>query len=207
MQCIEWGWVACPFPLTQQARQDARMSDWPLLVTAGMGVAGTLAASSLGIHGNRRQTTQQADVEHGQWLRNQRQEAYVQLLDTWDQAVDALEQLAEDWTVIEVEMDSQGQINDFQQTIHQRAEAARQVMVKPMDRATLLGPEGVDRAVERMDTAFDDAQAWLGRQADPAESLQNWDQWTRLLTILHDVRRGFLEAAKAEMGRPPRPGR
>lgn len=180
---------------------------WAAIIAATaagvFGITGILTGITVG----RRQTTDQADVEHQQWLRGQRQDAYVQLLDAWDQAVDALDQLADDWAVIELEMDSQGQIDDFQQTIHQRAEAARQVMVKPLDRATLLGPEDVDRAVSRMDTAFDEAQAWLGRQADPAGSLQNWDQWTRLLTILHDERRGFLEAAKAEMGRPPRPGR
>ncbi|MFJ6069089.1 hypothetical protein ACIQHU_39370 [Streptomyces tendae] len=173
-------------------------------IAAGVfGITGILAGITVG----RRQTTDQADVEHQQWLRGQRQDAYVQLLDTWDQAVDALEQLAEDWTVIEVEMDAQGQIDDFQQTIQQRAERARQIMVKPMDRATLLGPESVDRAVARMDTAFDNAQAWLGQQANPAEAPQHWDQWGRLLTILHDGRQGFLEAAKETMGRSPRPGR
>ncbi|MGW0015373.1 hypothetical protein ACWDVX_37205 [Streptomyces tendae] len=180
---------------------------WAAIIAATaagvFGITGILTGITVG----RRQTTDQADVEHQQWLRGQRQDAYVQFLDAWDQAVDALDGLADEWAVIEVEMDAQGQMDFFQQTIHRRAEAARQVMVKPLDRVALLGPEEVDRSVAGMDTAFDEAQAWLGRQADPRESPQPWGQWTRLLTILHDERRGFLEATKAEMRRPPRPGR
>ncbi|MER5471995.1 hypothetical protein [Streptomyces sp. NPDC002685] len=63
-------------------------------VAAGVfGIAGILAGILVG----RRQTTYQAAVEHGQWLRGQRQLAFSAYLDAWDRALEALEDVAENF--------------------------------------------------------------------------------------------------------------
>ncbi|MFE2821919.1 hypothetical protein [Streptomyces sp. NPDC059271] len=50
-------------------------------VAAGFfGIGGILTGIIVG----RRQTTDQATVEHGQWLRGQRQAAYTEALAAWD---------------------------------------------------------------------------------------------------------------------------
>ncbi|MFF4918932.1 hypothetical protein [Streptomyces tendae] len=183
------------------------MSDWPILVTAGLGVAGTLAASYLGIHGIRRQTTDQAEIEHGQWLRNQRQEAYVQFLEAWDQAVGKLETLVEDWDIIEREMDAHGQSDEFEEAIHRRTAAAQETAARPLERVSLLGSEQVDAAVTRMDLVFDDAQAWLNEQAAPSSGAWDAERWTNCLSRLHRARFDFTTAARVVIRSAPRPGR
>ncbi|MFI0243049.1 hypothetical protein [Streptomyces sp. NPDC016845] len=67
-------------------------------------VAAAVAAGLLGIGGvllglivGRRQVSDQAQVEHGQWLRGQRVEAYLELLRAWDTALSAIGDLQEDW--------------------------------------------------------------------------------------------------------------
>lgn len=53
---------------------------WATIMAAVIAVCGV----PVGILVGRWQVTDQAAVEHGQWLRGQRQEAYIALLDAWD---------------------------------------------------------------------------------------------------------------------------
>ncbi|MEU9900749.1 hypothetical protein ACIBCS_36155 [Streptomyces phaeochromogenes] len=62
---------------------------WAAVVAVAAGVF----ALAGGYYGSRRQ----ADVEHGQWQRGQRQEAYLALLDAWDAAMRKLTDIAADW--------------------------------------------------------------------------------------------------------------
>lgn len=66
---------------------------WGTVAAAAIGFAGLFVGLIVG----RRQVRDQAQVEHGQWLRAQRQEAYVAFLDRWDQAVKDMHSIVKDW--------------------------------------------------------------------------------------------------------------
>ncbi|MFE4658193.1 hypothetical protein ACFRFJ_16100 [Streptomyces hydrogenans] len=51
-----------------------------------------MAGSFIGVWVGRRQVRDQAKVEHEQWLRGQRQEAFVDFLALWDEAVAQLDE-------------------------------------------------------------------------------------------------------------------
>ena len=72
--------------------QDAVMAEqWGTFITGGIALIGVLA----GIYVGRWQVTHQARVEHGQWLRGQRQEAYVALLGVWDTCVKDFQEMVD----------------------------------------------------------------------------------------------------------------
>jgi hypothetical protein len=180
---------------------------WVVLIGSIAAGIFALGGAYIGFLGGRRQTADQANVEHGQWLRNQRQEAYVQLLDSWDQAVDALEEIVDHWDELDVNMANHGMEDEFQPEIDKKAGQAWQMTAKPLERVALLGPEPVDAAVLRMESAFDEAEAWLVQQAAPAPAERAWGtRWPELVRGLHSARREFMVAAKEEMGQAPRPG-
>ncbi|MFJ3807279.1 hypothetical protein ACIPWE_13105 [Streptomyces sp. NPDC090073] len=185
------------------------MSDqWPVILTAALGVAGTVVVAYIGIHGNRRQTTDQAAVEHEQWLRGQRQEAYVALLDAWDTAVSKLEHTVDVWPEREEWLDGQGgEPYELEKAVEEDLVDARQGLSKPLDRAAILGPASVDAAVSAMDNAFDAASGYLNHQSNPDEPFErDWHSWPTLMTRAHQARRQFTEASKLVLRTPPRPG-
>ncbi|MFJ7016694.1 hypothetical protein [Streptomyces albogriseolus] len=185
------------------------MSDqWPVILTAALGVAGTVAVAYIGIHGNRRQTTDQAAVEHEQWLRGQRQEAYIALLDAWDTAVSKLEHTVDLWPEREEWLDSQGgEPYELAIAVDEDLVDARRCLAKLLDRAALLGPAPVDVAVTAMDNAFDAASGLIAQQANPDEPFErDWHSWPLLMTRLHQARRQFTDASKLVLRTPPRPG-
>ncbi|MEU4170949.1 hypothetical protein AB0F46_29230 [Streptomyces sp. NPDC026665] len=185
------------------------MSDqWPVILTAALGVAGTVVVAYIGIHGNRRQTADEAAVEHEQWLRGQRQDAYVALLDAWDAAVARLEQTVDLWTARQERLDSQGgEPYELEKAVEEDVLDAWRGLSKPLDRVAILGPASVDKAVIAMDNAFDAASAYLNHQANPDEPFErDWHSWAGLTTRGHEARREFTEASKLVLRTPPRPG-
>ncbi|KPC69086.1 hypothetical protein KVH31_34815 [Streptomyces olivaceus] len=167
------------------------------------GIAGSLAGITVG----RRQTTDQASVEHQQWMRDQRQTAYVNLLNTWDQAVGELESVVDDWDDIDRDMTERGVTDEFPNVIRGRLSAAWGVTSAALERVSLLGPAAVDAAVGRMDAVFDDVRAWLGDQALPVSGVWDDGRWSTCRSELHRARSEFLVAARAAVRNAPRPGR
>jgi hypothetical protein len=186
-----------------------RMSDqWPVILTAAIGVAGTVVVAYIGILGNRRQTTDQAAIEHEQWLRGQRQQAYVALLDAWDTAVSKLESTVDSWAEREELLDNQGgEPYELEKAVEDDLVDARRGLVKPLDRAAILGPASVDAVVTMMGNAFDAASGYLSYQSNPDEPFeQDWHSWQTLMTRAHQARRQFTEASKTVLRTPPQPG-
>lgn len=172
---------------------------WPTITT---GILGILAGFLVG----RRQITDQAAVEHRQWLRGQRQEAYINLLDAWDTAIAALEHVVDVWEEREDFTRRHGEGNMWE-TVGGEVAAANQTLAKPIDRAALMGPPAVDAAVAAMDAAFDNLSAYLNHQADPDEPFEaDWHTWASLLTAAHRARYQFMDAAKLSLRMMPRPG-
>jgi len=172
-------------------------------ITAGVfGIGGALAGVVVG----RRQVTDQAAVEHGQWLRGRRQEAYLALLDAWDTALAHLEGISDEWAERE-DWQRQNAEHTWEAYVEAQMLTAQSPLTKPLDLVQLLGPEPVDQAAGAMDSAVDAIAAYLNHQAAPDEPFeQDWASWIGLMTRAHRARRAFTQAAKTAMRTAPRPG-
>jgi hypothetical protein len=127
----------------------------------GVVIAALIAGASglIGLAVGRRQVTDEAQVEHAQWLRGQRQEAYAAFLSAWDAAYAGLTQVVADFTEQWEAMEAHGV--DASDVDEGNLEHARDLAVQAMrpvravqEQVLLLGPEAVDHAVERMARAL-----------------------------------------------------
>ncbi|MFJ1708745.1 hypothetical protein [Kitasatospora sp. NPDC088346] len=133
-------------------------------------VAGIVAVtgSFVGVWVGRRQVQDQAKVEHGQWLRGQRQEAFVDFLAVWDATVGQL--AGRMLNLYEIEQldnedgwDAAGELN-AEELHHERLPVAR-----AGERVVMLGPESVAVAAAGMLDAIDALAAGVGAQfRDPS---------------------------------------
>ncbi|MGW1769109.1 hypothetical protein ACWCQL_34315 [Streptomyces sp. NPDC002073] len=109
---------------------------------------GTVIAALIGFGGlfvglivGRRQVADQAQVEHGHWLRAQRQEAYVQLLDSWETAVRKTEEIVGDEDYLTAEERGWDWGEDVQPSIMRRVEEAWEPVWRAVERVLLIGPD------------------------------------------------------------------
>ncbi|KUN38275.1 hypothetical protein [Streptomyces olivochromogenes] len=173
-------------------------------IAAGVfGIGGTFA----GIYVGRRGVTDQAVVEHGQWLRGQRQEAYLLLLDAWDAAVRDAKGIVETWDERERWMDDHGETENFHQAIAMAVDAIETPLRKPLERAHLLGPEAVENAVEDMANHVEELREYLDQQADASYPFdRQWARWPVLETAGQRCRMKLVAAAKGALRPSPTPG-
>ncbi|MFE0453146.1 hypothetical protein ACFW2D_18035 [Streptomyces sp. NPDC058914] len=182
---------------------------WPIALTGGLGIAGTLAGTLGGLFVGRRQTTDQANVEHQQWLRGQRQEAYLQLLDAWDATTEALEDLVDRWEGIALRADEEGQTDEFEQLMDARVRVAAEGLEKPCERAHLLGPESVEKAVDALTEWVDHVASHLHQQAQPGAGTGpawDWSTFQAFVARGEVLRMELVRAAKTALLTPPAPG-
>ncbi|MEU5417080.1 hypothetical protein [Streptomyces clavifer] len=174
---------------------------WGTVVAAAIGFGGLF----VGLFVGRRQVTDEAQVEHGQWLRGQRQEAYAQLLDVWDKAFretldvtnhpeshhEAHEQRGHDW---ETEVGPH---------IQEIVAEAWEPVLRAVERVELLGPSTVMEATEYMRATGEEIQAAasdvVGRWPKVERSARAEDQGRR-------ARWQAVSAYAAVMQQAPRPG-
>lgn len=178
-------------------------------VAAGVfGIIGILAGILVG----RRQTIDQAHVEHEQWLRGQRQETYVAYLTTWDSAMKKLcdvivrlRQHVDPQSYAEGQAEQQ-RMQFFATTI---GELTRPVGEK-CDVVQLLGPDGAADAAAGMKEVLEQL----------AEDVANWGMDEPLLDEVagkliefggrlmagYEPRGLFLAEAKSVLMTPARPG-
>ena len=129
------------------------------LAAGGMAAFAALVGSFVGARVGRRTVRDQAQVEHGQWLRGQRQEAYVKLLDAWDGAIGAFEAVlegAEDRIARyrgEVETLGGGYMF-FDAALFDEVEEISAPVVEALERVRLLGPDTVERAAMNLEDAL-----------------------------------------------------
>ncbi|MFJ2241832.1 hypothetical protein [Streptomyces sp. NPDC087859] len=178
-------------------------------VAAGVfGVGGAL----VGIYVGRKQTTDQAQVEHEQWLRGERREAYVAYLAAHDAAsmgiMDVVLHLPRhiipascDETRFDEERNAffNTAIGEAMEPAHRAVEAVK-----------LLGPTGASLAASKADEKLNElAQTiafWgisnpvtIGVQAKQAEFMQGISAVARL-------REEFFEQARQVIAKAPKPG-
>ncbi|MFH8581605.1 hypothetical protein [Streptomyces zaomyceticus] len=177
---------------------------WGMVVAAAIGLIGVLCGLFIG----RRTVRDQARVEHGQWLRGQRQEAYVQCLDAWDGAMRAFEAILE-------ESDQRRQIaryEDEQRSIdgwgHLGEELFGEVeqisgpVNEALERVRLLGPESLDKAAMNLE----DALKGLGgamRAGAGEGSWPRYDFWNEMKSNATDCRREFFDLSRTVIRTAP----
>jgi cbb3-type cytochrome oxidase subunit 3 len=110
------------------------------IFTAIAGGLFALAVAYIGYRAGQRQTTDQATVEHGQWLRGQRQQAYLAFVDTWDTTVDTLQRLQQSWESRVCEYQQGDRLDDPTEEPRRLLEEARRAVLRDLERVELLGP-------------------------------------------------------------------
>ncbi|MFD3336032.1 hypothetical protein ACFWV1_25810 [Streptomyces sp. NPDC058700] len=185
---------------------------WAAVIAAGVAAVVAVAASFIGVWLGRRTVRDQAQVEHGQWLRNQRQEAYVAVLDTWDVAMSAFEAIidgseerkgAHTWATENVGG------NPFLSTVlFGEVDQHSGPVNEALERVRLLGPDPVERAAKNLE----DALKGLGgaiRANSGEEELQDWPNhafWNEARRNASECRREFFRLARSEIRTAPSTG-
>lgn len=180
---------------------------WGAVVAAiAAGVFG-LVGAWLGHRAGRRQTTDQATVEHGQWLRGQRQEAYLGLLDAFDETKKRLQTVVDQWDETAREADQQGWADsEFEEEIDSRVQAAVDGLVKPLERAHLLGPQPVELVVDELTAWADQVSIHLHQQATPGTGPWDWSAFPAFMARGSVLRDRLVAATKEALRTPPKPG-
>ncbi|MFF6844632.1 hypothetical protein ACFY8X_38580 [Streptomyces tanashiensis] len=180
--------------------------DQGLAAVIAAGVAG--AAGLLGVRVGRRTVRDQALVEHGQWLRGQRQEAYVQLLDVWDAAIRAFEAILEDpdhrrevarYEDEQRNIDGWGHLGD---ELFDEVEQISGPVNEALERVRLLGPESLEKAAMNLE----DALLGLGGAMRAGTSDGTWpkhDVWAEMKRNATECRRDFFDLSRGVIRTAP----
>ncbi|MFI1004414.1 hypothetical protein ACIP10_17615 [Streptomyces galbus] len=178
---------------------------WAAVVAAtAAGVFG-LGGAYIGLVAGRRQAADQARVEHGHWLRGQRQEAYVQFLDAWDRTIRDLQQFRSGWDNVVREAREHGELSELSEMAVQKANEAWTAVYSVLVRAAMLGPKKVDQAALPLDLLFRDLVRELMEQGRRDVSLVDWGRWDELLAKATEARGRFHYEAMQALRMPPSP--
>ncbi|GAA1248889.1 MULTISPECIES: hypothetical protein [Streptomyces] len=182
---------------------------WGMVIAAV--VAGVLAVTGtlLGMVVGRRSVTDQAQVEHLQWLRGQRQAAYVAFLDAWDQAVERMYSLVESWD------DMIGHLPEYEgdgeeamaESVMNDLEAAHEGLRPAAERVQLLGTAGIDEVALKMTTLFQNMDQAIERQLPGVATTSDWTPYREAHREALVQRHVFLGRAREEMHAAPQPGK
>ncbi|MFJ3545456.1 hypothetical protein ACIPQH_25210 [Streptomyces rubiginosohelvolus] len=129
---------------------------WGTVVGALIGFGGLFVGLLVG----RRQVTDEAKVEHEQWLRGQRQEAYAQLLDAWDTGWRATRDVVEHPEKHdEAEARGWNWGEDIIPAIIREVSPPWEPFWRAVERVELLGPQSAVGAAEGLRRAAEEAEA------------------------------------------------
>lgn len=172
----------------------------PTVAAGVFGIAGTLAG--------RRQTVDQAAVEHGQWLRGQRQTAYLDALDAMDVALRDFAALGKERNrLYENALTGGGGDEGFQEHVVDRLDGIWRTLDKPVERARLLGPADVDDALQLASTAYEAMLSYVAGQLAETAQDRGWTRWEDVQNAALEARARVMVACQKELQEPPRPGR
>lgn len=179
------------------------------------GVAAVIAAGAAGVVGvtgsligvwvGRRTVRDQAQVEHEQWLRNQRQEAYVALIAAWDELLPGLELGVMDGETMH-DIEQADAWDEAGRSCLAGLETKRAPLRRAAERVEMLGPEAVEQVVAPLvETANTLVNCLVsqygitlpGRESEPIE---------RFMVTLDEVderRDAFIAAAKEILRQTP----
>ncbi|WDG26835.1 hypothetical protein N7925_36035 [Streptomyces sp. CA-278952] len=173
-------------------------------------IAGAVVLAS-GFFLGRRQVRDQAAVEHGQWLRGQRQDAYIALLDAWDTAVKGLQREidpGEHFEEVAAHVESQSGPSfweDHEASTATQVDRISEGVQRPLERVLLLGPEAVDRACINLAEALEVLGSSV-RSNSGTPDWPNYNMYQDMCRNAEEARRAFLDASRESMRAAPRPG-
>ncbi|MFJ7023173.1 hypothetical protein ACIQUW_32905 [Streptomyces sp. NPDC101117] len=176
---------------------------WPVVFAAIAGVAGTVTVAGISILGNRRQTRDQAHVEHGQWLRDQRQQAYADLFTAWDTAVKELQAFQYGWQQL-VERNAEAD-EGYQPwfLVEEKLNEVWPPLRQAIERCELLGPNVVNEAAHGLYDGWRPVREALEAQAHRSPSEADWEVWKEALGKAAVGRINFHVACMKALRTPP----
>ncbi|MFB7867316.1 hypothetical protein [Streptomyces sp. NPDC056069] len=189
--------------------------DQGVAAVAAAGVAGTVAVagSFIGVWVGRRTVRDQAKVEHEQWLRGQRQEAYIAVLDAWDAAVRDLRQLeegaAEHVQALREEVAQFGNSEEVWELEGRRIRTTVDELSAPvfhvLERVQILGPKSVDRAAINLEEALH----FMGGALRARAGTERWPgpDMFEAVRVTSQARTEFMNVSRAVLRSAPRPGK
>ncbi|MFK0279572.1 hypothetical protein ACIQVL_03730 [Streptomyces sp. NPDC090499] len=175
------------------------------IFTAIAGGLFALAVAYISYRAGRRQTTDQATIEHGQWLRGQRQQAYLALQEAWDTAIDDLQKLQDSWEGRVHAYAQDPELEDPSALAIRRYDASWRAVWKEFERVELLGPQRVDVCLREMEHAFRAMGEVISNQSLNSVSFPYWDEWHPALRQANTARSNFHAAATRTLRQPPSP--
>ncbi|MBG7696629.1 hypothetical protein HCJ76_00565 [Streptomyces sp. MC1] len=175
------------------------------IFTAIVGGLIALAVAYIGYRTGRRQTTDQATVEHGQWLRGQRQQAYLAFVDTWDTWAEALQGLQQSWEPWVRAYEQGDRPDDPTEESSRLLGDAWRALRRDLERVELLGPQQIDVAVRAMVDAFREMRDVIAAQMSTGATCPRWDEWNPVTVRANTARLNFHAAAIETLRQPPSP--
>ncbi|WP_157968686.1 hypothetical protein [Streptomyces geranii] len=183
------------------------------MTSMDQGRAAIIAATAAGVFGitgafaglivGRRQTIDHAAVEHGQWLRGQRQTACLEAIDAIDALLTETECLRTEWD--ERRSLVNGGVGSFVLYVGELLLDARKSASHPLERAVLLGPRSVDDALQRLETAYMEVNRYLLGQAEEPARDHDWADWEPVWMGVLEARESLFNTAQGVLWEPPGP--
>lgn len=182
------------------------MSDTAATIFAAtVGGLAALAVGYISYRAGRRQTSDQATVEHGQWLRGERQQAYLKFVGTWDTTVEQLQDLQQSWEQQAFEYE-QGDRPEHPAEVSSRLlREGWQAVRREIERVELVGPQLIDLALRALEDAFREMRDVFTAQEQAGASCPHWDEWNPALARANVARLDFHAAAIRTLRQPPSP--
>lgn len=179
-----------------------------MVAAVAAGVFG-IGGAWIGFLGGRRQTTDQAQVEHQQWLRGQRQEAYTGFLSTWDTSLITLDEVIFSLrTRLDPATYTEGQFEQQRGSYFaaQIGEVMRPVRDR-LERVQLLGPDAASTAAKRMSDALHEIVSDVAAYGMRTFTTEEVDEkaaefFQRTVGLLERREQFFFEAHKVLMTAP-----
>lgn len=184
---------------------------WAAIIAAIVAGAAALGGIGIGLIVGRRQLADQTAVEHGQWLRSQRQEAYLAFLDEFDRIMatghefwEGIDEFVRDDRAGELNEDPDRVIEEFSDeiefmiaSIHDRAERI-EVLCEP--KLTGAATEAVI-ALQGVQYALSDRLRWAAgdRQHDTG-----WEGWIQAELGAGAARAALLDLVRQAVQTPAR---
>lgn len=173
---------------------------WGVVIAALVAVAG----SFIGLYVGRRQVQDEAQVEHEQWLRGQRQEAYAALLSALDEAEKGMDHIAEIVVEQEEHFDASSVYDD--ESAWKDFKAALEPTRVALERLRLLGPEDVTAAsAEVWDGLMARRGALMSLLRVPPVQHNEWPVHGAAMNRVDAAREKFLSLAQSVLGEAPTP--
>jgi hypothetical protein len=170
---------------------------WAAIVAAiAAGVFG-ITGALLGIFVGRRQATDQATIEHQQWLREQRIEAYLQFQTAYFAGLKQLMTARDECETITASARAADQ--DPVYVMGRRVAEAKDFIRPFVDRVELLGPSEVAKELVRLRMYYRWCWESLLAQAETDSHTIDWDRWEEAVGSANSGMHRFQNATRAAL--------